>query len=773
MIRSRLRPRQRPARLALLAPLALTVLIPLAQAAPLAAQPPARLTLDDLFDEERTGRTPRQVAWRPDGGAVSYLWDAGAGEALWEMDARTGAAEPLFTVRSLEWPEDLGDEPSVDAYHWAPDGAALLLESAGDLFLWRREGGLERLTATEADEEAPAFAPGGGRIAYVREADLYLMDLAPGPEGSEPAETALTTDGEPGTILNGTTDWVYYEEIWGRDPTGFWWGPEGERIAYYRFDDTPVGELTLLPDPVPVYPEPKVQRYPKAGTDNPGAKIGVLELSSGETTWLDTAVPPARGEVYPARIHWIGRRASGSGSGGGSGPAVAVERLNREQTDLDLLVCRPDDGSCRTILTEHRDTWVNLGDDTTFLEDGRFLWTSERSGWRHLELYGPDGTLERRLTSGDWAITSLDHAGPDAAIVTAHGTGPLGAASRRVLRVPYDGTPPVALTSPSGEAGGWHSAKVSPDGTRWIHGWSDADHPGWERIETLENETVAGLPSEPPAYDPETLPRWTIFTIPGGGDGETELPAALLLPPGIDPEAASESGERGAEPHPVIMYHYGCPASQVVADRWSARRGLWHKLMAQRGYVVLMVDNRGSTFFGKAGEDRAHRRFGPGNLAAQQAGVEHLEGLAFADPERIGLWGWSGGGSNTLYALLNAPGTWKAGVAGAPVTDWRYYDTIWTERYLDHPEDNPEGYEASSPVTYAENLEDALLIVHGTADDNVHPQNTFAMVDALVEAGKPFEMAIYPDEKHGFGDRAGRHFYERMTEFFARVLRAE
>ena len=286
-----------------------------------------------------------------------------------------------------------------------------------------------------------------------------------------------------------------------------------------------------------------------------------------------------------------------------------------------------------------------------------------------------------------------------------------------------------------------------------------------ERLETLAGDAVAELPSEPPAFDPEELPRWSFFRIPEEEDGGEVLPAALLLPPGV---------ERGEEAGlPVLMYHYGCPASQVVRDRWSSGRRLWHKLMAERGYAVLMVDNRGSSFFGKEGEDRAYRRFGKGNLEAQLAAVEWLRGQPFAEAERIGLWGWSGGGSNTLYALLNAPGTWRAGVAGAPVTDWRYYDTIWTERYLDRPQDNPEGYEASSPVTYAADLENDLLIVHGTADDNVHPHNTLAMTEALAAAGKPYEMAIYPGQKHGFRGAAERHFFERMTAFFERTLRGD
>jgi len=732
--------------------LTLLALLALSAALPALAQT-AQLTFDDLFDADRTGRVAGSLDWRPTGDgsshALTYLWDAGDGEALWQMDRATGEATALVAVSELG---RFGDDLAIDSYQWSPSGDALLVESADDLFLWRAGDEWRRLTETEDAEEAPVFSPDGTRVAFVRRANLYLLDLADG------SERALTSDGEPGRILNGTTDWVYWEEIWGRSATAFWWSPDGRRIAYYRFDDTPVGAFTLLPDPTPPYPAPRVQRYPKAGTANPLVRVGVLDVASGETVWLDTAVAPERAETYLARVHWRPDSA-----------AVAIERLNREQTDLDLLSCSPTAGSCRTLLQEHLDTWVNVGDDTHLLADGRILWASERSGWRHLYLYSGKGELVRQLTSGAWSVASVDHAGADAAIVTAYGTGPLGAASRRLLRVPYDGGAVQELT----DATGWHTADVSPDGALRVHGWSDANRPGWRRLETAAGTAIAELPTTAPAFEPETLPAWRIFTIPGPQDGErsnraVELPAAMLLPPGLDPE------NPGSRKLPVVMYHYGCPSSQVVADRWGRRgRSLWYKLMAQRGYVVLMVDNQESFFFGKTGEDRAHRLFGPDNLMAQLAAVDYLKGLPFVDPGRIGIWGWSGGGSNTLGALLGSPGTWKAGVAGAPVTDWRYYDTIWTERYLDHPEDNAEGYRLSSPVTYAENLADALLIIHGTADDNVHPQNTLAMADALTKAGKPFEMAIYPGQKHGFRGAAERHVYERMTAFFDRELKGK
>ncbi|MFP3941827.1 MAG: DPP IV N-terminal domain-containing protein, partial [Thermoanaerobaculia bacterium] len=468
---------------------------------------PARLSFDDLFDEERTGRRPTQTAWHPDGGALTYVWDDGDGEALWRMEAATGETTRLLEVAELAPPardgrtesglaeQDGGEEggdrsgETLDAYHWSPAGDALLLESGGDLWLLRPgaedERRLARLTTTEAAEEDPAISPDGRKVAYVREADLYLLELPEAGEGeaqhpsgasgaapeaagagtpSPPAERALTADGEPGTTLNGTTSWVYWEEIWSRDATGFWWSPDSTRIAYYRFDETPVSEYTLLPDYRPEYPEPEHQRYPKAGTTNPEVRLGILELATGETTWLDTDAPEE--ESYLARLHWTP-----------DGSRVAVERLNREQDRLDLLLCDPASGACDTALTDGHPTWVNLGKETTFLPDGRLLWASERTGWRHLYLYSaPEDGLELlgALTSGPWAVTSVELAEDGQVFAAAHGTGTLGAARRRLLRIRFgDGAslePDVQeLAGGGADARGWHSARVAPGGGHLLH----------------------------------------------------------------------------------------------------------------------------------------------------------------------------------------------------------------------------------------------------------------------------------------------------------------
>ncbi len=697
-------------------------------AGPVAA---GELTFRDVMPDAGTPGGPAALAWNHDGTSLAYLHDDGQGSALWVQVV--GEESP--TRRLAESTLDGG----IDAYHWAPASNTLLLESGGDLFLLpATESRPRRLTETDSEETDPKFSPDGGRIAFVRDHDLHLLGLAGG------SARPLTIGGQENVRLNGETDWVYWEELWGRDSTGYWWSPDGKRIAFYQFDETPVQTYALL-DARPQYPEVKHQKYPKAGTANPKVRVGVLSLAGGGTTWLNTGRDE---DVYLARVHW---RPDGHG--------VVVERLNREQNRLDLLACDTRRGRCKSLHIEAWPTWVNLADDFHFLADGRFVRGSERSGWRRLDLHAADGELLRTLSPEEWAITSLDRVDESRGwlMVTGFRIEEGGARERHVLRLPLDAGGSIEMHT---TGRGWSSALVAPRSGAWVHTESTVDTPTRRTVRGAGTGPGLELPSGAPlSVDPADLPHWEFLEIPGA-DGE-RLPASLLKPEGL---AAGRT-------YPVIMYHYGGPASQVVTDRWGSRgRGAWHKMMAQRGYGVLMVDNPASIFFGKKGEDLQHRRFGEINLAAQKAAVGWLKKQPWVDGRRIGLWGWSGGGANTLYCLFNAPGLWRAGVAGAPVTDWHLYDSIWTERYLDHPDDNPSGYEASSPRTQAEHLEDALLIVHGTGDDNVHPQNTLRLLDDLVAAEKMFEVAIYPGQKHGFRGLSSRHFYRRMTEFFDRHL---
>ena len=743
-------------------PIAMLVVALLAIPVPIGAETHGtRLAVNDLFGTDPHGRTPDDLAWRPGSSELLYTWDDGSGEAIWLHQAESGEARRVGSVDAMS--QRAGGR--IEILGFDPTGRQILLGARGDLFTYTLgDGDLVRLTESPGKEEGAAFSKSGHLLAFSRDSELHVLDL----ESRE--ERQLSFDGEPDVVFNGITDWVYWEEIWGRESTGFWWSDDGCKIAYYHIDDSDVAIYPLV-DTNPVHPVIDHQRYPKSGDPLPKVEIRVVDLTSGETLRLDTH--PEDEETYLARVHWHpdNRR-------------LVVERLNREQTVLDLLLCDVADGACTPIHTEEHTTWVNLGNEFTWLAGGGFLWSTERDGWKALEHRADDGSLVRRLTPEGWAITSLDTVidktvidktvidntvieasgdEPGSFVVTAHSTGTLGAAERHVFAGSLDGSEFRRLT----ETSGWHTAVASPSGY-WVETWSDADTPPRKQIRDLAGETTFPLPYVAPPYDPESLPRWRLFTIPGP-DG-SRLPAQLLEPAGFHP-ADAETGRR----YPVIMYHYGGPGSQVVANRWPGGRlrALWHKVLASQGYAIFSVDNQASTFFGKAGEDLLHRRFGEVELAGQLAGVDYLKSQPWVDPDRIGLWGWSGGGSHTLYSLFRSPGTWAAGISGAPVTDWRYYDAIWMERYLDHPRDNIDGYQQSAPIVHAGGLEDPLLLIHGTADNNVHPQNSINLVRRLIDHGKQIDLQLYPGQRHSLQtfDRASqRHLFDRMTQFFDRWL---
>lgn len=704
----------------------------------------AELTFEDLFDTDFDGRIAEDLEWRPDSDQLRLTWDGGDGDQYLLIDAKSGEHQVLATPDELRAGAK-DSEAKIDDLRFMPRGDGLLYAVDGDLFRFDiEERKATRLTTTASDEEMANPSPDGGRLAYVRDNDLYILDL------SSNAEHRLTQDGVPDVIYNGTTDWVYWEEIWGRDATGSWWSDDGQYLAYYHMDDREVSVYPLV-DTSSVHPEVEMQRYPKSGDVLPKVEVRVYDVAAKKTVTLATGDDP---DVYLARVHWRP-----------DGKSVVVERLNRDQTQIDLLLCQAADGSCSIMMSETWPTWVNLGSELTFLSDGRFIWSSEKSGWKQLYLHGQDGKELRQLTHDGVAVTSLDlvDEGRGEIVYTAYSTGTLGASERHVFARSMDGGDERALTS----SAGWHGALASTNGY-WVHTSSDANTPPRKVIQHLRdqgtrNQETSALPHAVASDRIAELPAWRFFTL-AGPEG-SQLPAQMMVPADLEP------GRR----YPVLMYHYGGPASQVVANRWrdDNLRGLWHKYLASRGYVLLSVDNQASSFFGKAGEDRLHRRFGEVELAGQLAGVEYLKTLPWVDSERIGLWGWSGGGSHTLYSLLRRPGVWKAGISGAPVTDWRFYDAIWMERYLDLPSDNAMGYEASSPITYAAHLQDALLVIHGTADNNVHPQNSINLASAFIEAGVTFDLAIYPGASHSFRSfkEAGRrHLIKRMTDFFDRHL---
>jgi dipeptidyl-peptidase-4 len=695
------------------------------------------LSVERIYgDPPLSGEVPSRIRWRPDGEAVTGLedetTDGGERNVLWLWEVPSGEKRALLRADD-EVLEREGGAVSIKEYVWAPDSRRLLLPSGGDLYLYDVEdGSLSRLTETEAEEKDPKFSPDGAWISFVRDNDLFVLEPGTG------EERRLTRDGSE-EILNGTLDWVYEEEF--SFSSAYWWSPDSQSIAYLSLDQSPVSTFPLT-DFIPVHNRVTWEHYPKAGDDNSLVRVGVVAVETAGTVWMDLGDDP---DIYIPRVCWVPPTGE-----------VAIQRLNRDQTRLDLLFADPESGESRTILTESTDTFINIRDQAHFFEDReRFLWYSERDGWQHLYLYDLAGRLQNRVTSGEWMVTALDRMDEDDDRVyfTATRETPV---ERHLYRVKLDGSDLERLSDEAGT----HASTPSPGGKYYVDEYSSLTHPPRTALHRADGRRSFWIDENPvPELEEYGLSRPEIVTFEAE-DG-TSFFGRITRPYLFDP----------AKRYPVIVYVYGGPHAQVVRNRWGRARNLWHLMMAQKGFVVFEMDNRGSFARGKAWEETIFRKMGTLEVEDQLRGVEYLESLPYVDPERIGVWGWSYGGYMTLLCLMKGGGAYKAGVSVAPVTDWKFYDTIYTERYMDRPRDNEEGYEAGAPITHVQGLTAPLLLVHGTGDDNVHFANSVALVDELIEAGKDFDLMIYPGRLHGIRDDEARmHLFRRITAFFLEHL---
>ena len=719
-----------------------------------------QLTLERLFSGPYLGGdTTEGIEWTPDGKRISYLERKATGAEpaleLWTMDRATGERKVLVNAETLKatmQPERASTTQGTglarvqaEGYRWSPTNEALLFSGSGNIVLLDLKTMTSKALVTgEDDVEDPKFSPDGKWVSFVRKFNLWVVSVATA------QATALTTGGSE-EILKGKLDWVYPEEL--NTVTAYWWSPDSSKIAYYQMDERPVTRYPIMDMSSPAGGA-TYTRYPQTGEANPIVTVGVVAVTGGETKWMDTG---ADKDVYIPRVDWLRDSAH-----------VAIQRLNRGQNHLDLVFCDISTGTSTTALTETDKYWINISDDLYFFADNkRFLWSSERTGFRHYYLYDLSGKLLDQLTSGDWGITGNGGFGPGTtshpAVDEEHqyiyfASNKENPTGTQLYRLALRDKNIMQIT----HGGGTHSVTMSPDASAFVDEYSNAMTPTRQDLDRADGSRVAvineGKVPELADYDLSPLE----FVDVTAADASTKLCASILKPPHFDP----------AKKYPVLVNVYGGPGVQNVRDDWEGLMLLWEEMMAEKGYIILSVDNRGSMGRGHAFETPIYHQFGKVELEDQLAGLKYLNSLGYVDSSRIGLMGGSYGGYMTLYALFNAPDTFRMGVSMSPVTDWRLYDTAYTERYMGRPQDNAEAYANSSPVNQAAKLKGKLMLVHGTGDDNVHFANTTELLNALLDSSRyPDQLMIFPGRGHGISDPAAFiQLYKRLTDFILNNL---
>jgi len=729
--------------------------------------PAKKLTIESIFAEGGlTGRMPETVKWSPDGTKVSYVLrdDSGEHGELWYFDTASGEKKVLVSEIKLSQlaPPDfkIADERErervtryhVASYMWSPDSKHLLFDSHGQLWYYSLDTGTAvQLTSSPDPSQDPKFSPDGKRLVYVRKHNLYVRPVS-GEEGERPliqVEKEKSKDKDCGKekeddILIGEVDWVYAEELAVR--SNFFWSPEGHDILFLQMDESRVPTYPIV-DWIPTHPKVDQERYPKAGDPNPVVRLGVVSSDGGKPRFFRLT---DNDDTYVPRFGWMRE-----------GWAWA-EVLNRKQDRLDLYFIDTRSGKSRKVLTESEpDAWVNVNDDFRIVKPGnRFLWTSWRDGDTHIYLYSfderdpvaADAKPERQLESGDYAVVSVNGVDEDSGMVffTANKGDPR---EERLFAVKLDGSGMRAVSSEPGSSMATfsgdgkhfvltHSSELAPPQVSVCPSGQGSCEKIWEGRSVAEYDLVAPKPLEFRAED------------------GTVLYGSLILPP---------KAERGTKV-PLVIYIYG-GHSQIVRDIWGGTNALFHQLLAKEGFAVFSVDNRGTPGRGKKFEAVTRRQFGAIELRDQLTALEQLYAqYPELDRGRTGIWGWSGGGSMTLYALTHSD-RFRAGIAVAPVSNWRDYDSIYTERYMGLPKDNASGYD-DSMVGAASGLQGSLLLVHGTSDDNVHLQNTIQMAAALIKAGKQFQLMVYPDKTHGISGATTRtQMFHMMEDFWNQELK--
>ncbi len=720
------------------------------------AQSKQPLTLEAIFTEGLLNpETVSSIRWMDDGRyyTAQVTEDTAYYQHILRYDVTTGeAVDTLVNGRELVLPEDASaGNPlalAYDNYELSPQENKVLLATELEpiyrrsrrayYYVYDLESKTLRPVAEGEKQSYATFSPDGSKIAFVRDNNLYYVTLA------DMSVTAVTEDGERNRLIHGSTDWVYEEEF--SFTRAFRWSPQGDRLAYLSFDEDSVTEYNMQ-EWGALYPQDYRFKYPKAGEGNSAVKVSVYHLTDQKTVPVDIG---SETDIYVPRLQWTS-----------DNDLLSVIRLNRLQNQLDILHANATTGAATVVLQEKSETYVdiNYNDDLTYLKDGnRFVYTSERDGYKHIYLYDMEGKLQRQITQGNWEVSELVGIDERRELIYYLSTE-MSPLERHPYAIGLNGKKKRLLS----EEAGTHRLEFGPDFRYYVDRFASQEQPltvslreapSGELVRVLEdNQALQAAVSE------YTWGTREAITVPVGDS--LSLNGYLIKPNDFD----------STRQYPLLMYVYGGPNSQLVVNDWKGSREAWFHVLAQQGYLVACVDNRGT---GGRGRNFSHTTYGQlGKLEVEDQinSAKHLGQRSYVDQDRIGIWGWSYGGYMASLAMFLGNDVFKAGIAVAPVSSWRFYDTVYTERYLQTPQLNAEGYDRYSPLTHADKLRGNFLLVHGTGDDNVHFQNAVALQDALISAGKQFDSFYYPNRNHGiYGGNTRLHLFEMLTGFVTKKL---
>ena len=736
-------------------------LLTLPQAAPAQQADSSLLTLDRIYGSGEFATQPFGPSrWLGDGAAYTTLepGEGGQGQDIVRYDVETGGREVLVAARALT-PKGAEGPLEVEDYAWSPDQRLLLvftntkpvwrLNTRGDYWvLDRTTGSLRQLGGREARPSTLMFAkfsPDGGRVAYVRENNLYVEDLASG------TIMALTTDGSR-TLINGTFDWVYEEELMNYYADGWRWSPDGRSIAYWQLNADRVKNFNLVNNTDSLYSRVIAVQYPKVGEENSAARIGIVPATGGPTRWLEIAGDPR--EHYIPRMEWAA-----------SSDEVILQRLNRVQNTNEVLLGDARTGAVRTVLTERDSTWVEVVNDLVWLNGGKqFTWVSERDGWNHVYVVSRDGKTVRLVTRGDYDVLEIEGI-DDKGGWLYYVASPENPAQKYLFRIRLDGKGQPERLSPRSEPG-THAYDRSPNYKYAIESYSSLGNPPAVRLVRLPRHQVIRTLVDNARLRGRVakLRRGPVEWLSIPTEGGVRMPGVLLKPADFD----------STRKYPLLFFVYGGPGNAEVEDQWGGYY-LWHTMLTQKGYLVAIVDNRGTPApLGRAWRKSIYGQLGVLETRDQATAARALVQRPYVDAARVGIWGWSYGGFMTLNSLFQHPDLYRTGVAVSPVTHWAMYDNVYTERFNGLITDNRDGYDRGSPISYVNGFKGNLLLVHGGGDDNVHYQNSEMLINALVAANKPFQMMEYPNRTHCVcqGKNTTLHLFSLITSYLDEHLLA-